>query len=293
MKKILLKVVIGVIAIPTVTLGALFVTRNIPVVNEKVIEPLAQVTKNLGLPVIVKPKISEETMRKCIGDLKYIYYVQRSCCEGTYPNEETDTIDEWLKKSGCRNPETQELQNIKAVNNQEGFGTKYFILLYSEKEGYNLTWREFLETDLRVTGLRIGASEEDIKKCLQLDLEEDIPMNDLSISNSDDDGIFSLYQKRTELSDQYQEAMKIGDKEKEKELQQQIEKLENEIKEYENSNNKSAEKNEEQIKKYNQLKEKYDEIDKKYIEAIENNENEKAEELQKEKDNIINEMSNL
>ena len=101
MKKILLKVVIGVIAIPTVTLGALFVTRNIPVVNEKVIEPLAQVTKNLGLPVIVKPKISEETMRKCIGDLKYIYYVQRSCCEGTYPNEETDTIDEWLEKLSC------------------------------------------------------------------------------------------------------------------------------------------------------------------------------------------------
>lgn len=292
MRKILLKVVIGVIAIPTVTLGALFVTRNIPVVNEKIVTPLAKAVNSIGLPVLVKPKISEETMRKCIGDLKYIYYVQRSCCEGEYPNCETDTIDEWLEKSGCRNPETQELQNIKAVNNQEGFGTKYFILLYSEKEGYNLTWREFLETDLKVTELRRGASEEDIKKCLQLDLEEDIPMNDLSISNSDD-GIFSLYQKRTELSDQYQEAMKNGDKEKEKELQQQIEKLENEIKEYENSNNKSAEKNEEQIKKYNQLKEKYDEIDKKYIEAIENNENEKAEELQKEKDNIINEMSNL
>lgn len=213
MKKILLKVVIGVIAIPTVTLGALFVTRNIPVVNEKVIEPLAQVTKNLGLPVIVKPKISEETMRKCIGDLKYIYYVQRSCCEGTYPNEETDTIDEWLKKSGCRNPETQELQNIKAVNNQEGFGTKYFILLYSEKEGYNLTWREFLETDLRVTGLRIGASEEDIQKCLQLDLDEDIPMNDLSVNSNLDEfeeKNNQLEEKKQELEQQYSELIQNG-----------------------------------------------------------------------------------
>lgn len=213
MKKILLKVVIGVIAIPTVTLGALFVTRNIPVVNEKVIEPLAQVTKNLGLPVIVKPKISEETMRKCIGDLKYIYYVQRSCCEGTYPNEETDTIDEWLEKLGCLNPETQELQNIKAVNNQEGFGTKYFILLYSEKEGYNLTWREFLETDLRVTGLRIGASEEDIQKCLQLDLDEDIPMNDLSVNSNLDEfeeKNKQLEEKKQELEQQYSELIQNG-----------------------------------------------------------------------------------
>lgn len=213
MKKILLKVVIGVIAIPTVTLGALFVTRNIPVVNEKVIEPLAQVTKNLGLPVIVKPKISEETMRKCIGDLKYIYYVQRSCCEGTYPNEETDTIDEWLEKLGCLNPETQELQNIKAVNNQEGFGTKYFILLYSEKEGYNLTWREFLETDLKVTGLRRGASEEDIQKCLQLDLDEDIPMNDLSVNSNLDEfeeKNNQLEEKKQELEQQYSELIQNG-----------------------------------------------------------------------------------
>lgn len=213
MKKILLKVVIGVIAIPTVTLGALFVTRNIPVVNEKVIEPLAQVTKNLGLPVIVKPKISEETMRKCIGDLKYIYYVQRSCCEGTYPNEETDTIDEWLEKLGCLNPETQELQNIKAVNNQEGFGTKYFILLYSEKEGYNLTWREFLETDLKVTELRRGASEEDIQKCLQLDLDEDIPMNDLSVNSNLDEfeeKNKQLEEKKQELEQQYSELIQNG-----------------------------------------------------------------------------------
>ena len=213
MKKILLKVVIGVIAIPTVTLGALFVTRNIPVVNEKIVTPLAKAVNSIGLPVLVKPKISEETMRDWIGNLKYIYNSKSIVCEGEYPNYETDTIDEWLEKLGCLNPETQELQNIKAVNNQEGFGTKYFMLLYSEKEGYNLTWREFLETDLKVTESRRGASEEDIKKCLQLDLEEDIPIKSNSdVSNLDEfeEKNKQLEEEKQELEQQYSELIQNG-----------------------------------------------------------------------------------
>ncbi|MCR5146712.1 MAG: hypothetical protein K6B70_05155 [Clostridia bacterium] len=206
MKKVVLKVIIGIVAVPTVALGTLYVTRNIPVVNEKIVAPLANVANSIGLPVLVKPKISEETMRDWIANLKYIYNSKNIVCEGEYPNYETDTIDEWLEKIGCRNPETQELQNVKVVNTQEGFGTKYFILLYSEKEGYNLTWREFLEIDLRVTKLRKGASEDDIQKCLQLDLEEDIPMKDQAVVpnlNEFEEKYNQLVKKEQELCDEY------------------------------------------------------------------------------------------
>ena len=55
MKKLLLKVVIGIVAVPTITFGALFVTKEIPVVSKYVVAPLAQVSKKMGLPVIVMP----------------------------------------------------------------------------------------------------------------------------------------------------------------------------------------------------------------------------------------------
>lgn len=235
MKKKILKIAIGIVAVPTVAFGTLYAAREIPVVSEKVVMPLAEVSESIGLPVLVRPKISEETMRQCIGNLKYIYYVQKSDCQGEYPNHKTDTVNQWLEKLGCVNPETKDLQNIKAVNNQEGFGTEFFILLYSENQGYNMTWREFLEAHLRVVELRV-ASEEDIQRCLQLDLEENIPMNDPSVTNSDDDGIFGKYQKRIELLDQQQEAMKNGDNEKIQQIQQQLDQLDKEIDEYEKAN---------------------------------------------------------
>lgn len=176
MKKKILKIAIGIVAVPTVALGTLYATRNIPIVSEKVVMPLAQVSESIGLPVLVRPKISEETMRKCIGNLKYIYYVQRSCCEGTYPDSENSSLMKWLEKIGCLDYTKDGYQNIKKVNGYEGFGTDFVILLYSEDEGYNMTWREFLEAHLRVVELRVS-SEEDIQRCLQLDLEEHIPMS--------------------------------------------------------------------------------------------------------------------
>lgn len=260
MKNKILKIAIGIVAVPTVALGTLYTTREIPIVSEKVVMPLAQVSESIGLPVLVRPKISEETMRKCIGNLKYIYYEQRSCCEGTYPDSENSSLMKWLEKIGCLDYTKDGYQNIKKVNGYEGFGTDFVILLYSEDEGYNMTWREFLEAHLRVIELRV-ASEEDIQKCLQLDLEENIPMNDPSVTNSDDDGIFGKYQKRIELLDQQQEAMKNGDNEKIQQIQQQLDQLDKEIDEYEKANGLKTEINPETKQEVENFNNQFSEVE--------------------------------
>lgn len=55
MKRLLLKVIIGIIAVPTVVLGAVVVTKDIPVVSKYVVAPMAKLSQNMGLPVIVIP----------------------------------------------------------------------------------------------------------------------------------------------------------------------------------------------------------------------------------------------
>ena len=64
-----------------------------------------------------------------------------------------------------------------------------------------------------VSGLRRGASEEDIQKCLQLDLDEDIPMNDLSVNSNLDEfeeKNNQLEEKKQELEQQYSELIQNG-----------------------------------------------------------------------------------
>lgn len=227
MKKIILKVIIGIVAVPTVAIGGLYIAREIPVVNEKVVMPLAKITSNIGIP-IVKSKYTDEMARKCIGNLKYIYYSQKFDCQGKYPNYKVDSIQQWLEKSGCLNLETMDYQNIKAINNGEGFGTEYFILLYSENEGYNLTWREYLEAHLNVVESKI-ISKTDIDKVLKLDLEENIPMNDLSVvPNLDEfeEKYNQLAEKEQELGQQYSELIQNGDIEKANSLLKQCYEIE-------------------------------------------------------------------
>ena len=42
MKKSILKVMIGIVAVPIVIIGGLYIVREIPVVSEYVIKPMAQ-----------------------------------------------------------------------------------------------------------------------------------------------------------------------------------------------------------------------------------------------------------
>ena len=54
-KTLLLKIIIGIVAIPTVALGTIYLTRDIPVISKYVVVPLAKFSQNTGLPVIIMP----------------------------------------------------------------------------------------------------------------------------------------------------------------------------------------------------------------------------------------------
>ena len=237
MKKLILKIVIGIVAVPTVVLGGLYITRGIPAVSEKVIIPLAKVSENLGIPVIVKPKYSDEMIRNHISVLKRHYYVDKFSCPGDYPNSQIDTISQWLEKIGCVNAEG-DYQNVKSVNSQEGFGTEYVVLLYSSSEGYNLTWREYLEMYLNVIdGETI--TKADKERALELDLQENIPIYNSTneITNPDYQEALDKEQRYLELTQQCTEAYQNGEIEKAKELEQQIQQMKKEMEEEINKNN--------------------------------------------------------
>lgn len=55
MRKLLLKVVIGILAVPIVVFGGLYVTRGIPAVSKYVVAPMARLSQSIGMPVIVMP----------------------------------------------------------------------------------------------------------------------------------------------------------------------------------------------------------------------------------------------
>ena len=164
---------------------------------------------------------------KQISILKERYYVSKFDCPGDYPNSQVDSINQWLEKIGCMNDEG-EVKNVKAVNNLPGFGTEFFALLYSEDEGYNLTWREYLEMYLKII-LGKTITKADIERALEIDSKEDIPIYNSQSGNSDSKDVFD---KKVDLTEQLQEAMQSGDTEKQKQIKQQLEEVNKEIEEY-------------------------------------------------------------
>lgn len=197
MKKLLLKVVIGIVAVPTITFGALFVTKEIPVVSKYVVAPLAQVSKKMGLPVIVMP--SDNYFKQ---DAREIYDRAVSQYNGRVGEMGDYSIDEQMAKA-------QQTEGVSIYQNCFA-GVKYGDLIIKPYEQFEKEWVEY--------------SKEEYKN-RKVPTQEEIDNYNANMHDANKE--IEKQQKLIELNQELQNAQLNKDMEKVQQIQEQINELEN------------------------------------------------------------------
>lgn len=197
MKKILLRIFIGIIAVPTVVLGTLYVTRGIPVVSKYVVMPLAKFSQNLGIPVVIMPSdnyFKEEAKERYEAAVNF--YNKISDKEELVINEE--------QAKGYNSEGISIYQNYNA-------GVSYAELQIKPYEQFEKEWVEYSKEFYKNNYTNI--TKEDINKAQE------------EVNNASE-----KMEKQKRLSELYQElqnAQMNKNEEKEQQIKQQIEELEN------------------------------------------------------------------
>ncbi|MCI8470667.1 MAG: hypothetical protein HFJ35_04175 [Clostridia bacterium] len=136
MKKILLKIIIGIIAVPTIIIGGLYLTRGIPAVSKYVVAPLAKLSQSIGVPVIVMP--SDNYFKQEAREV-YDQAVQN------YNNRVLDLKDEPISEQMAKSHQTEGVtiyQNCFA-------GVKYGDLIIKPYEQFEKEWVEYSKEEYK------------------------------------------------------------------------------------------------------------------------------------------------
>lgn len=199
MKKLLIKIVIGIVAVPTVTLGALFVTRDIPVVSKYVVKPLAQFSNKVGIPVIIVP--SDNYFKQEAREV-YDQAVEHHNKMVEYFGNDDAPISEQMAKS-------HQTEGVTIYQNCVA-GVQYADLIVKPYEQFEQEWVEYSKQEYKN---RKAPTQEEINNY-----------------NSNIDKINAEMEKQQKLMQLQQDlsnAMNNKDTEKVKQIQQQINELEN------------------------------------------------------------------
>ncbi len=197
MKKILLKIIIGIIAVPTIIIGGLYLTRGIPAVSKYVVAPLAKLSQSIGVPVIVMP--SDNYFKQEAREV-YDQAVQN------YNNRVLDLKDEPISEQMAKSHQTEGVtiyQNCFA-------GVKYGDLIIKPYEQFEKEWVEY--------------SKEEYKN-RKVPTQEEIDNYNANIQDANKE--MEKQKKLIELNQELQNAQLNKDMEKVQQIQQQIEELEN------------------------------------------------------------------
>ena len=197
MKKILLKIIIGIIAVPTIIIGGLYLTRGIPSVSKYVVAPLAKLSQSIGVPVIVMP--SDNYFKQEAREV-YDQAVQN------YNNRVLDLKDEPISEQMAKSHQTEGVtiyQNCFA-------GVKYGDLIIKPYEQFEKEWVEY--------------SKEEYKN-RKVPTQEEIDNYNANIQDANKE--MEKQKKLIELNQELQNAQLNKDMEKVQQIQQQIEELEN------------------------------------------------------------------
>ncbi len=197
MKKILLKIIIGIIAVPTIIIGGLYLTRGIPAVSKYVVAPLAKLSQSIGVPVIVMP--SDNYFKQEAREV-YDQAVQN------YNNRVLDLKDEQISEQMAKSHQTEGVtiyQNCFA-------GVKYGDLIIKPYEQFEKEWVEY--------------SKEEYKN-RKVPTQEEIDNYNANIQDANKE--MEKQKKLIELNQELQNAQLNKDMEKVQQIQQQIEELEN------------------------------------------------------------------
>ena len=197
MKKILLKIIIGIIAVPTIIIGGLYLTRGIPAVSKYVVAPLAKFSQSIGVPVIVMP--SDNYFKQEAREV-YDQAVQN------YNNRVLDLKDEPISEQMAKSHQTEGVtiyQNCFA-------GVKYGDLIIKPYEQFEKEWVEY--------------SKEEYKN-RKVPTQEEIDNYNANIQDANKE--MEKQKKLIELNQELQNAQLNKDMEKVQQIQQQIEELEN------------------------------------------------------------------
>ncbi len=197
MKKLLIKIAIGIVAVPTVVLGTLYVTREIPFVSQYVVKPMAQLSQSLGIPVIIMPGdnyFKEEAKERYEAAVNL--YNRISDKEELVINEE--------QAKGYNSEGVSIYQNYNA-------GVSYAELQIKPYEQFEKEWVEYSKEFYKNNYANI--TKEDINKAQE------------EVNNASEK--MEKQKKLSELYKELQNAQMNKDEEKEQQIKQQIEELEN------------------------------------------------------------------
>lgn len=197
MKKVLIKLAIGIVAVPTVTLGALFITRDIPVVSKYVVAPLAQLSQSIGMPVIITP--SDNYLKQYAREV-YDHAVEQ------YNKRVLEMGDDPISEGMAKSHQTEGVtiyQNCFA-------GVKYGDLIIKPYEQFEKEWVEYCKEQYK-----------NKKKPTQEEI------NNYNANTNKINAEMEKQQKLMQLEQDLQNAMQNKDTEKVKQIQQQINELEN------------------------------------------------------------------
>ena len=196
MKKKILKIAIGIVAVPTVAFGTLYVAKEIPVVSKYVVQPMAQFSQSVGIPVIIMP--SDNYFKQEATEV-YEEAIRRY---NSYTDKETMVITEMHVKN----------HNSDGVSVYQNYnaGVTYAELKIKPYEQFEKEWVEYSKDFYKNS-----------KKPTQNDIDN--YNNNTNKFNSE----LEKEQKLMELNQELQEAIQNRNTEKVTQLQQQIQELEN------------------------------------------------------------------
>lgn len=196
MKKIWIKLVIGIVAVPTVTLGTLFVTKDIPVVSKYVVSPLARASKEMGLPVIIMPgdNYFKQEAREVYDQAVYQY--------NRIQDKEMLVISE----------ETAKRYHSEGVSLYQNYnaGVNYTQLIIKPYEQFEKEWVEYSKQEYK--NRKVPTQEE---------------INNYNANINKINAEMEKQEKLMQLNQDLQNAMNKKDTEKAKQIQEQINELEN------------------------------------------------------------------
>lgn len=197
MKKILLKIIIGIVAVPTIAIGTLYLTRDISVVSEYIVKPMAQLSQNLGIPVLIIP--SDNYFKK---EAREVYDRTVEHHNDNVQRVGDIVLDETASKAHYS-------EGVSIYQNYNA-GVKYADLIVKPYEQFEKEWVEYSKEFYKNS-----------KKPSKQDIE--------NYNNNINDAKSNLekQQQLLELDEQLHKAILDKNEEKAKQLQQQIDELNN------------------------------------------------------------------
>ena len=138
MKKVFVIIVIGIIAVPTVTLGAIWITKDIPIVSKYIVAPLAKASRSVGLPVVIMP--SDQYFKKEAKEV-YDQAVEHHNRMVEHFGDEDCPVSEQMEKS-------HQAEGVSIYQNCVA-GVQYVDLIVKPYEQFEKEWVAYSKTEYK------------------------------------------------------------------------------------------------------------------------------------------------